>query len=282
MNGIRENIEQTPSPISALNSIDLSRYEGVHERSLPLVAGIDYVATKFHLERPGVIEVGPVPTFHYFPGYRTSLSSQPDEYDPNAFKDAEEKDIPPIWYLAERHPEWHMVAISPHGIPAEAKRLLFPNHEDLFMTNLGPERTNGIHTDDAFLPDYQSGKHILDTSYPLLLQRLNGKAPDIIFGRHVFDKQAKGYPVAKLATVAAMLLRPGGFFISHVYGSGPKDSQVPFGTFGIRFPFDDSRNMKHVLTLEFPKGEGNMDHVFVYQKRGDSIRPNHPPRSLVG
>jgi hypothetical protein len=251
-----EQMQEKAAPLlRAENILNLQSYEGLDKvRALPLVASIDHVVDSYSIEDPRILEVGVVPTF-----YSSSKIS--------------ESDIPPSWHLAERHPDWHIAAVSPHEITPEEKKALLPGREDLFITETGPDR-HGLYPNDVFDESYIRGGDIFSTKYPLLFQKLGDKAPDIVFARHTFDSMAKKYPVEKLTTVAAMILPPGGFLVSHVFGS---DSKRPFLALqGNMFPFDDKKSMTHVSTLEFGEKDGKPQYVYIYQKKGDVIRANHP------
>lgn len=263
--------------LKAEDVIPLRSYTEIHRTALPLVASVEYLMKEFKLKEPRIVEVGPVPTFHYAAG--TGLGVNYGKYDPDkALKHAEESDVPPIWYLAERNPHAHFAAVSTHDIPYFPKRFLLGNRGDLLISELGPERKRGINPDDVFDEEYRNSKDIMKTKYPTLLAKLGGQRPDIVLGRHVFDKDAP-YLVGKLTTMAAMMLKKGGLLVSHVYFSGPQNSQVPLGNM-YYFPFDSERNMRHILTLEFVKGGKDKYYVFVYQKIGDKIRPPYRQKSI--
>lgn len=152
---------------------------------------------------------------------------------------------------------------------------------ELYMHTLGPHRTHGFEPNDAFDEAYIRGEpEALNRLYPELFKHLNGP-PDIVFARHVFDSTADYYPVGKLTTVVAMILKPGGYLVSMVYGTDAEHSRVPLhGHY--HFPFDDAASMEHVAVLNFPddtKNPRDRLYVHVYRKKEDVIRPVYKARA---
>lgn len=265
--------EKEQPPLLAEGVIDLSAYESVQERSRPLVASIEYLVQKFGFPEPAILEIGPVPTFHYKLS-PDQLSLSGSAYDPElAVEHTDERNVSPTKFLAERHSDWPLAAVSPHDIPEDAKQVLLGRHANLFLSQLGPDRVHGINPEDVWDEEYMNGGDIM-RHYPVLFEKCGGKRPDIIFGRHVFDAAAREYPVGKLSTVAMMLLQPGGLLVSQVYGSKPGRSHVPMK--GIHFPFFSEANMRLVATIGFSRRSNDeRDWVFAYQKVADAIRPGY-------
>lgn len=269
--GMNESGEKNIRPKKAEQIVHLDQYDSVEKESIPLVVTIEHLIKKFSLNAPAIVEVGPIPTAHF--RKTDERGGGLDVYDSaDAKRFRRNSDVPPIYFLAERHPDWHLAAVSNFDIPSGNKKTLLGTHHDLLINNLGPERTQGIYSEDAFDKRYMKGEDFVERNYPFLLEKLGGEKPNVIFGRHVFDGRAKGYLVGKLTTVAAMMLRPGGFLVSQIYGSDARYSYIPVGN-AYHFPFDMPKNMKHILTISFPNRNSERDYVYVYQKTGDSIRP---------
>ncbi|MBI4093829.1 hypothetical protein HY417_02600 [Candidatus Kaiserbacteria bacterium] len=262
-------------PTAAENILDLNLYKDVPEAARPLVAAIEHVVDKFNIKEPRVVEVGPVPTSQYQVRFGP-LGQLPSKYDPMQKTPIREESIqPPIRFIAERHPDWKLAAVSPHPIPAEEKKRLLGKHARVFLTKLGPKRTKGIGLSDVVDEEYARGQSTI-RHYPILQRRLGGQ-PNIIFGRHVFDRTAEGYLVRRLTMASAMLLEVGGYFISQVSFSGPTDSKIPTE---VSFAFEWKRGMKHVMTLEFPRQPDRKEYVYVYQKISDGVLPQFKTRTV--
>jgi hypothetical protein len=271
--------ERIANEIHAEHALNLSEYKGIHRDALPLVATVEYLAARDGIRTPSVVEVGPTPTFAY-ETKRFSARFSPERAASQLAGENLRREIAPIAYLADRHKDWRLVAVSPHDMPEELKEKLMMGRPELYMHTLGPHRTHGFEPNDAFDEAYIRGEpEALNRLYPELFKHLNGP-PDIIFGRHVFDSTAEDYPVGKLTTMAAMLLKPGGYLVSMVYGTDAERSRVPLhGHY--HFPFDDIGNMEHVGVISFPDGPKTTRerlYVHIYKKKGDTVRPAYAAR----
>ncbi len=249
----------------------------IHPRAIPLVVTIEHLAQNLDPASlpPAIVEVGPIPTEHYMsrpvrPGKGAWSYNQDQAFLLSTNGARLPSFVPPIKHLADRHPEWKLAAVSPDNIEDSLKKLLLGEHADIFMSKLGPDRNAGFDVRDSENTAHFQGQDI-GALYPLLLERLGGARPNIICGRHVFDRKATSlYPVTELTAVAAMLLRPGGYFVSHVYGSTRENSRVPVSS---KMPFDWGKSMELSQIFKFNVREWS-DFVFVWKKRGDFLQKN--------